>query len=155
MGTVANHAWSKAQLVVGLLVEDISAAIERQSKAPLHELPLERLVATFPPFCEMHAARPPLARHTILEVAFAPDEAFTPYLELTLRFVGQLAASPEQEGRPPPPTCAPRWPLACASRAYIGVGILFLRAEGPDVEAGAAAISGSLEARVPILFEVR
>jgi len=154
VGTVVNHAGTKAQLVVGLLVEDISAAMERQSKAPVPDLPLERLVATFRPFFENYAARPSLARHTILEVAFAADEAFMPYLELTLRFVGQLATTLEQEGRLHPHV-SPMVAARVLFDTYIGVVVLFLRAEEPDVEAGTAALRGSFEALMPVLFEVR
>jgi AcrR family transcriptional regulator len=151
VGTVVNHAGNKARLVVGLLVEDLAGVMERtrtlDAQAPL----LDQLIERFRGFFGVYAARPALARRTILEVAFAPDDAYTPYLELTVRFVTELAAWLQEDGR-----LHPHVPPLVAARVlfdtYIGVIVLFLREDQPDIELGLAALRGSFEPLLPVLF---
>lgn len=152
VGTVVNHAGSKAQLVVHLLMEEITTAIDKRAptdpKAPL----IEQLVDRFTPFLEQYAARPSLARRTIMEVTFAPDDAYAPYLALTLDFVAELAGWLEASGRLRPYVM----PMVAARTlfdAYLGVVILFLRTDPPVVEVGRSALRGSFEGLMPVLFE--
>jgi AcrR family transcriptional regulator len=148
---VVNHAGSKAQLVVGLLVEDLSRAMDAPIQGPLPTGRAGRLAGRFRAFFELYAERPDLARRTILEVAFAPTDAFAPYLALTLRFVAELASWLEAEE--PLRPHVPSWVAArVLFDTYIGVVVLYLREERPDPEAGLSALQAAFVPLVSVLF---
>lgn len=151
VGTVANHAGTKAELVVGLLVDDLGAAIAAHAAPPATDDVIADLTERFRGFFTLYARRPRLARRTVVEAAFAPPEAYAPYLALTLGFVDDLARWLDARG-----ALRSNVPADVAARivfdAYIGVVILYLREAAPQVDRGLAGLRATLERLRPVLF---
>ena len=149
VGTVHNYVGSRAQLVVALFAADLQATIDRRAASlPAGPL-LERVVHYFVGFFELYAAQPALSRTYVTESVFAPDAAFMLYADVTVAFIDRLAVEVRAAGELRPdvdPTLAAR---LCFD-TYIGLVVLLLRQDQPDV----AAATVALRARVSEVLDL-
>ncbi|MCA9567634.1 MAG: TetR/AcrR family transcriptional regulator [Myxococcales bacterium] len=131
LGTVHNYVGSRAELVVVLFVDDLEGVIASR-RVTLPDGPLlDRLLHYFGGFFALYAARPALSRTYVTVAVFAPDTAFALYMEVTMRFVAELADLIRRSGElrdDVPPALAAR---LCFD-TYIGVVVPLLRQEAPE-----------------------
>lgn len=144
VGTVHNYAGSKARLVVDLFVDDLEQVIaERTQTLPDVGL-IAQMMHFFDGFLRLYAAHPGLSRTYIKESIFAPDDSYQRYLELSMRFVARLGDLVARSGQLRD-SVDPMLAAQLLFDNYLGVVVVWLRAESPEVEAVEAMLEGRLE----------
>jgi AcrR family transcriptional regulator len=151
VGTAQNYVGSKVELVVELFADDLEATITaRAAIEPASGSLQEKFLHYFVGFFELYASEPALSRTYVQEAVFAPDAAFARYAGVTLRFLERLssiaAASGELRAGVDPALAA----QLCFD-TYIGVVVLLLRQDQPDVAMATAALDHRLGAVLALM----
>ena len=149
VGTVHNYAGDKASLVVSLFVEDLQAVIDQRAATLPRGPLLSQMNHYFTGFLELYVAHPALARTYVKESVFAPDEAFSLYLQVTMdlliRLTDLIRRSGELRAEVEPALAA----RLCFD-TYIGTVVELLRQEDPGLDQA----SRDLEARLADVLAV-
>ncbi len=133
VGTVPLHFTSKADLLVGLFVDDLEAVVARQT-ASLPDGPLrEQLLHLFAGFLETYAA------------TFAQGPQAQRYDEVSQGFVGTLAQVIERHAAELRPEVDPGVLAVTAFSLYLVHVALFLRLPAPAVEPALEALGVLLD----------
>lgn len=139
VGTVLLYANSKADLLVTLFADELAAALDAQV-ASLAEGALEdELVHLFRGFLQRYSEQPAVFRAYIREMFALPGGSEDPYDQVSLTFVGRLAARIEAHQDELRPDVDPTVTAFACFGVYLVLVTQYLREAGP-IEPTVAAL---------------